>query len=300
MLSRLVTRQKKNRNKLFNNHKDFIMSNISAADVAKLRRVTLAGMMDCKKALEESEGDFNKAIEIIRKKGQAVANKRADRDATEGVVLSKVSEDGKLGAIMVLNSETDFVAKNADFLALANKIIDIALSSKPATLEDLKALPMEGATVGEKVIEYIGIIGEKLDISYYEKVEAAHVHAYIHPGSKLATLAGFTIAGVDEQVYKDVVMQIAAMNPVAIDKDFVSETVIAQEIEIGKEQARREGKPEEMLEKIAQGKLAKFFKDSTLLNQEFVKDNKVTIKQYLQSADKDLTVSEFKRYSLNL
>jgi elongation factor Ts len=276
------------------------MSNISAADVAKLRRVTLAGMMDCKKALEESEGDFNKAIEIIRKKGQAVANKRADRDATEGVVLSKVSEDGKLGAIMVLNSETDFVAKNADFLALANKIIDIALSSKPATLEDLKALPMEGATVGEKVIEYIGIIGEKLDISYYEKVEAAHVHAYIHPGSKLATLAGFTIAGVDEQVYKDVVMQIAAMNPVAIDKDFVSETVIAQEIEIGKEQARREGKPEEMLEKIAQGKLAKFFKDSTLLNQEFVKDNKVTIKQYLQSADKDLTVSEFKRYSLNL
>ena len=276
------------------------MSNISAADVAKLRRVTLAGMMDCKKALEESEGDFNKAIEIIRKKGQAVANKRADREASEGVVLSKVSEDGKSGAIMVLNSETDFVAKNADFLALANKIIDLALSSKPATLEDLKALPMEGATIGEKVIEYIGIIGEKLDISYYEKIEAAHVHAYIHPGSKLATLAGFTKAGVDVQVYKDVVMQIAAMNPVALDKDFVPESVVAQEIEIGKEQARREGKPEEMLEKIAQGKLAKFFKDSTLLNQEFVKDNKVTIRQYLQSVDKELTVTEFKRYALNL
>lgn len=276
------------------------MADISAADVAKLRRVTLAGMMDCKKALEESGGDFNKAIEIIRKKGQAVANKRADREASEGVVLSKVTADGKLGAIMVLNSETDFVAKNADFLALANKIIDIALANKPATLEDLKALPMEGATVGEKVVEYIGIIGEKLDVSYYEKIEAAHVQAYIHPGSKLATLAGFTKAGVDVQVYKDIVMQIAAMNPVAVDKDFVPESVIAQEIEIGKEQARREGKPEEMLEKIAQGKLAKFFKDSTLLNQEFVKDNKVTIKQYLQSADKDLSVTEFKRYSLNL
>jgi elongation factor Ts len=276
------------------------MADISAADVAKLRRVTLAGMMDCKKALEESGGDFNKAIEIIRKKGQAVANKRADREASEGVVLSKVTADGKLGAIMVLNSETDFVAKNADFLALANKILDIALANKPATLEDLKALPMEGATVGEKVVEYIGIIGEKLDVSYYEKIEAAHVQAYIHPGSKLATLAGFTKEGVDVQVYKDVVMQIAAMNPVAVDKDFVPESVIAQEIEIGKEQARREGKPEEMLEKIAQGKLAKFFKDSTLLNQEFVKDNKVTIKQYLQSADKELSVTEFKRYSLNL
>jgi elongation factor Ts len=300
ILSRLVTRLKKNKNKLFNNYKDFIMADISAADVAKLRRVTLAGMMDCKKALEESGGDFNKAIEIIRKKGQAVANKRADREASEGVVLSKVSADGKLGAIMVLNSETDFVAKNADFLALANKIIDIALAKKPATLEDLKSLPMEGATVGEKVVEYIGIIGEKLDVSYYEKIEAEHVQAYIHPGSKLATLAGFTKAGVDVQVYKDVVMQIAAMNPVAVDKDFVPESVIAQEIEIGKEQARREGKPEEMLEKIAQGKLAKFFKDSTLLNQEFVKDNKVTIKQYLQSADKQLSVTEFKRYSLNL
>jgi elongation factor Ts len=276
------------------------MADISAADVAKLRRVTLAGMMDCKKALEESGGDFNKAIEIIRKKGQAVANKRSDREASEGVVLSKAAADGKHGAIMVLNSETDFVAKNADFMALANKILDIALDKSPATLEDLKALPMEGATVGEKVVEYIGIIGEKLDVSYYEKIEAAHVQAYIHPGSKLATLVGFTKAGIDMQVYKDIAMQIAAMNPVAVDKDFVPESVIAQEIEIGKEQARREGKPEEMLEKIGQGKLAKFFKESTLLNQDFVKDNKMTIKQYLHSADKDLTVTVFKRYSLNL
>ena len=276
------------------------MAVINAADVAKLRRVTLAGMMDCKKALEEAEGNFDKAIEIIRKKGQAVANKRADRDATEGVVLSKATPDGKLGAIIVLNSETDFVAKNADFMALANKILDIALAKKPANLEELKSLPLDGGKIGDKIVEYVGIIGEKLDLSYYEKIEAAHVQAYIHPGNRLATLVGFTKSGVDVQVYKDVAMQIAAMNPVAVDKDFVPESVIAQEIEIGKEQARRDGKPEEMLEKIAQGKLAKFFKESTLLNQDFVKDNKMTIRQYLQSVNKDLTVTDFKRYSLNL
>jgi len=265
------------------------MAEINAADVAKLRRVTLAGMMDCKKALEESGGDFDKAIEIIRKKGQAVANKRSDRDATEGVVLSKVTADGKTGVMIVLNSETDFVAKNAEFIAFANKILDLALTKKPASLDELKALPLDGGKVGEKV-----------ELSYYDKIEAAQVQAYIHPGSKLATLVGFTKAGVDAQVYKDVAMQIAAMNPVAVDKDFVSEKVIAQEIEIGKEQARLDGKPENMLEKIAQGKLAKFFKESTLLNQDFVKDNKMTVKQYLQSANKELTVTTFKRVSLNL
>jgi elongation factor Ts len=276
------------------------MATINAADVAKLRRVTLAGMMDCKKALEESEGNFDKAIEIIRKKGQAVANKRADKEASEGVVLSKVSSDGKVGVIMVLNSETDFVAKNSDFMALANKILDIAVNKKPANLDELKSLPMDGGKVGEKVIEYVGIIGEKLDLSYFDKIEAAHVQAYIHPGNRLATMVGFTKAGVDAQVYKDIAMQIAAMNPVAIDKDFVSEAVIAQEIEIGKEQARRDGKPEEMLEKIAQGKLTKYFKENTLLNQDFVKDNKRTIRQYLTSVNKDLTVTEFKRFTLNL
>jgi elongation factor Ts len=276
------------------------MAVINAADVAKLRRVTLAGMMDCKKALEEAEGNFDKAIEIIRKKGQAVANKRADRDATEGVVFSKVTPDGKMGAIIVLNSETDFVAKNADFIAFATKIIDLALSKKPADLEQLKSLPLDGGKVAEKIVEYVGIIGEKVELSYYEKIEAPHVQAYIHPGSKLATLVGFTKSGIDTQVYKDIAMQIAAMSPVAIDKDFVKPETIAQEIEIGKEQARRDGKPEDMLDKIAQGKLAKFFKESTLLNQDFVKDNKMTIKQYLQSASKDLTVTDFKRYSLNL
>jgi elongation factor Ts len=276
------------------------MATINAADVAKLRRTTLAGMMDCKKALEEADGNFEKAIEIIRKKGQAVANKRADREATEGVVLSKVSVNGKLGAMIVLNSETDFVAKNADFLALANKILEAALVKNPVNLEALLALPVDGTKIADKIVEYIGIIGEKLDLSYFEKIEAAHVQAYIHPGNKLATLVGFTKAGLDIQVYKDVAMQIAAMNPVAIDKNDVPEKVVAQEIEIGKEQARRDGKPEEMLDKIAQGKLSKFYKESTLLNQDFVKDNKLTIRQYLESVSKELTVTAFKRYTLNL
>ncbi len=276
------------------------MANISSADVAKLRRVTLAGMMDCKKALQESDGDFDKAIEIIRKKGQAVANKRADREATEGVVLAKVASGNNMGAIIVLNSETDFVAKNAEFISLAQKIIDLAIAKKPDTLEELKALPLDKTTVAGKVIEYIGIIGEKLDLSYYEKIEAPHVQAYIHPGNRLAALVGFSKSGHDNQVYKDVAMQVAAMNPVSIDKDDVPEKIIAQELEIGREQARRDGKPEEMLDKIAQGKLGKFFRESTLLNQEFIKDSKMTIKQYLQTTDKGLTVTSFKRYTLNL
>jgi len=276
------------------------MATINAADVAKLRRVTLAGMMDCKKALEEADGNFDKAIEIIRKKGQAVANKRADKEASEGVVLSRVSADGKLGAMIVLNSETDFVAKNADFQAFANKILDIALAKNPAGLQALLDLPLDGTKIGDKVVEYIGIIGEKLTLSYFEKIEATHVHAYIHPGNRLATLVGFTKAGADVQVYKDIAMQIAAMNPVAVDKKDVSEKIIAQEIEIGKEQARLDGKPADMLEKIAQGKLAKFFKESTLLNQDFVKDNKMTIRQYLESVSKELTVTTFRRFTLNL
>jgi elongation factor Ts len=276
------------------------MANISAADVAKLRRVTLAGMMDCKKALEEADGNFDKAIEIIRKKGQAVANKRADRDATEGVVLAKATPDNKFGAMIVLNSETDFVAKNADFQTFANKILEIALEKKPSTLDELKDLTLEGTKISQRVVEYVGIIGEKIDLSYYEKIEAAHVQAYIHPGNKLATLVGFTKGGLDVQVYKDVAMQVAAMNPVAVDKEFVTQKTIEQELEIGREQARRDGKPEDMLDKIAQGKLSKFYKESTLLNQDFIKDNKMTIKQYLQSINKELNVTDFKRYSLNL
>ncbi len=276
------------------------MATISAADVAKLRRMTLAGMMDCKKALEESNGDFDKAVEIIRKKGQAVANKRADREATEGVVLSKVASNGKLGAMIVLNSETDFVAKNADFIALANRILDLALAKNPANLEGLKALQLDNTKVSDKVVEYMGIIGEKIELAYFEKIEAPHVQAYIHPGNKLATIAGFSKTGVDSQVYKDIAMQIAAMNPVAVDKEDVPVTIIAQELEIGREQAKRDGKPDNMLDKIAQGKLAKFYKESTLMNQEFVKDSKISVRQYLQSADKELKLTAFKRFNLNL
>jgi elongation factor Ts len=276
------------------------MATINAADVAKLRRITLAGMMDCKKALEEADGNFDKAIEIIRKKGQAVANKRADREAGEGAVLAKVDPSGKFGAMIVLNSETDFVAKNAEFLSFANNILNMAVANKPASLEDLKSLKIDGTRIADKIIEYIGVIGEKIELSYYDKIDAPFVQAYIHPGNKLATLAGFTKNGLDGQVYKDIAMQIAAMNPVAVDKENVKPETIAQEIEIGKEQARREGKPEEMLEKIGQGKLAKYFKESTLLNQDFIKDNKMTIRQYLQTTDKALSVTEFKRYTLNL
>lgn len=275
------------------------MAEISAAEVARLRKTTGAGMMDCKKALQEANGDFEKAIEIIRKKGQAIANKRADREAGEGVVLARVSDDGKYGAMIVLNCETDFVAKNEDFVALAYSILDRALALKPADLDALKASEFQGSTVAEKLIEQIGIIGEKLDLSGFESVNAEFVQAYIHPGNKLATMVGFTKAGVDAQVYKDVAMQVAAMSPVAVDKDDVPEKTKNQELEIGMEQARREGKPEAMLERIAQGKLAKFFKESTLLNQEFIKDNKQTVRDYLVSNDKALSVTGFKRISLN-
>lgn len=276
------------------------MANITAADVAKLRKSTGAGMMDCKKALQEAEGDFEKAIDIIRKKGKALANKRADRDASEGVVLAGISTDRKHGAIIALNCETDFVSKNEDFVKLAKQFLDKAIEEKPASLEELKNLAFEGSTVGKKVIEHIGIIGEKLDLSYYSAVDADFVQSYIHPGNMLATIVGFTKAGVDEQVYKDIAMQVAAMNPVAVDKSDVSDEVINKEKEIGMDQARRAGKADNLLEKIAMGKLGKFFKENTLLNQEFVKDNKQTIKQYLQSQDKELSVVDFKRFTLNV
>lgn len=275
------------------------MASISAADVAKLRKMTGAGMMDCKNALQEAEGDFDKAIEIIRKKGQAVASKRADREASEGVVLARTTADGKFGALIVLNCETDFVAKNADFEKLANEILDKALEEKAENLDELKKSKIDGVKIEDKVVEQIGIIGEKLELSFYDNIKAEHVHSYIHPGNRLATLAGFNKSGLDTQVYKDVTMQIAAMNPIAVDKDDVKQEDIDRELEIGKEQARREGKPDNLLEKIAMGKLGKFFKENTLLNQEFVKNNKQTIRQYLESSDKDLTVTGFVRYTLN-
>ncbi len=272
------------------------MADIKAADVSKLRKATGAGMMDCKKALVESEGDFEKAVEIIRKKGQAVANKRADREATEGAILARTA--GKKGAVIVLNCETDFVAKNEDFVNFASAILDIALDKLPDDLEALKALPFEdNKTIEEKVTEQIGIIGEKIELSAYDKIEAEDVVSYIHPGNKLATVVGFSKT-VDTQVGKDIAMQIAAMSPVAVDKDDVPEEIIEKEKEIGREQARMEGKPENILDKIAEGKLNKFFKESTLLNQAFTKDNKMTVAQYLKESDPELKVTGFIRFML--
>lgn len=274
------------------------MSQIKAADVSKLRKMIGAGMMDCKKALVEAEGDFDKAVEIIRKKGQAIANKRADRDASEGVVLAKVSEDGKKGAMIVLNCETDFVAKNDDFVKFAQGILTIAINEYPNSLEELKQLQVGGKIISELLIEQTGVVGEKIDLSFFDKIDAEEVVPYIHAGNKLATLVGLNKAGFNK-AGKDIAMQIAAMNPVALDKDGISEEIIQKEIEIGKDQARQEGKPEELLEKIAMGKLNKFYKENTLLNQEFVKEGKKTVKQYLQESDKDLTVTGFKRFTLN-
>lgn len=271
---------------------------IKASDVAKLRKVTGAGMMDCKKALTESDGDFDKAVEIIRKKGQAIANKRADREATEGAALAKVSADGTHGAAVVLNCETDFVAKNEDFVAFAEQVLDKAIAEKPADIEALKALEIDGRSIADHVTDQTGKIGEKIDLSDYYSISANMVSAYIHPGNKIAVVVGLNKA-VDNQIGKDVAMQIAAMSPVGIDKDDVPADVVDKELEIGREQARQEGKPENMLDKIAQGKLNKFFKESTLLNQEFVKEGKTTVKEYLQRADKELTVTGFKRFSLS-
>ncbi len=274
------------------------MSEITAAEVSRLRKVTGAGMMDCKNALQESDGDFNKAIEIIRKKGQAIANKRADREAREGVVIAKTNSNATKGVIIVLNCETDFVAKNDSFINFAESILDKAISEDPDNLEDLKQLKIEGKTIDDKVIEQIGIIGEKLTLSYYDKIKSHQVIPYIHPGNKLATLVGLNKVA-DIQVGRNLAMQVAAMNPVAVDKDDVPPEIIENEKEIGREQARQEGRPENILDKIAEGKLNKFFKESTLLNQEYTRDNKKTIRQYLQEIDSELKVTGFSRYSLN-
>ena len=274
------------------------MIQITALDVNKLRRTTGAGMMDCKKALQETNGDFEKAIEIIRKKGQAVANKRADREASEGVVLAKLNGNKTLGAMIVLNCETDFVAKNQDFIRFAQQILDKAIETNPPNLAELKQTKLDDKPITEKIVEQIGVIGEKLDLAYFDKISAPYVISYIHPGNKLATLVGFNKTTA-EQVAKDIAMQVAAMNPIVVDKGDVSADIIEKEKEIGREQARSEGKPENMLDKIAEGKLSKFFKESTLLNQEFTKDNKKSIRQYLQECDKELIVSSFLRYSLN-
>ncbi|MCW5899632.1 MAG: elongation factor Ts [Flavobacteriales bacterium] len=274
---------------------------ITAADVNKLRQITGAGMMDCKKALTEANGDFDLAIDILRKQGQKVAAKRADRDATEGLVIAITTADNTRGALVCVNCETDFVAKNADFAAMAQRIAEIALEKDLDGVEAIKAAAYDsnGLSIAEKLIEQTGVIGEKIDVSACARVHAPYVYAYNHPGNKVASIVGLNKAG-HENAAKDVAMQIAAMAPIALDKESVPQSVVDKEIEIGKELAIQEGKPAEMAEKIAHGRLNKFFKESTLLAQEFIKDNKLSVEQYLKAQDKELTATGFARHSLTV
>jgi elongation factor Ts len=276
------------------------MSVISAQDVNKLRTMTGAGMMDCKKALTEAEGDFEKAIEILRKKGQKVSASRSDRDAKEGSVFVKTSDDKKEAFLIALNCETDFVAKNEEFQNLGKLIVETAFAKKSATKEALLAESVGSLTVNDKITELVGKIGEKLEVSSYVHMKGEAVIPYIHAGSKLGVLVSLKgVNGKDvTDAGKDVGMQIAAMNPVAVDEKGVDKTLIEKEMEIAKAQIIAEGKPENMVEKIAQGKLNRFFKDNTLLPQVFVKDNSKTVAQYLDSVTKGLTVAEFKRVAI--
>jgi elongation factor Ts len=273
------------------------MSAISAQDVNKLRQMTGAGMMDCKKALSEANGDFEKAIEILRKKGQKVSASRSDKEAKEGSVFIKVSDDKKEAVLIALNCETDFVAKNEEFQNLGKLIAETAFASKAADVEALKGQKAGGLTINDKIVELVGKIGEKIEISEYVHMKGETVVPYIHAGAKLGVLVSLKgINGKDvTDAGKDVGMQIAAMNPVAVDEKSVDKSVIEKELEIAKAQIIAEGKPENMVEKIAQGKLQKFYKESTLLHQIFVKDNSKTVAQYLDSISKGLTVAEFKR-----
>lgn len=276
------------------------MSVISAQDVNKLRQMTGAGMMDCKKALTEADGDFEKAIEILRKKGQKVSASRSDRDAKEGSVFIKVSDDKKEAVLIALNCETDFVAKNEEFQALGKLIVDTAFANKPADKDALLAIKVDGLALSERIVELVGKIGEKLEVSEYIHMKGEAVVSYIHAGSKLGVLVSLKgVNGKDvTEAGKDVGMQIAAMNPVGVDEKSVDKSVIEKELEIAKAQILAEGKPENMVEKIAQGKLQRFFKDNTLLLQPFVKDNSKTVAQYLDGITKGLTVAEFKRVAI--
>lgn len=272
---------------------------IKAADVKKLRDQTGAGMMDCKKALVEAGGEFEKAVEILRKKGQKLSLKRADREAKEGVVIAKVTGDNTRGVVVKLSCETDFVAKNEDFIKMTDQIAELALTKKPSDKDALLALDFGGIPLGEKITEQIGVIGEKVELANYEFLESPMVVEYNHMGNKAGVIVGLNKASDNFlNPGKDIAMQVAAMKPVALDKDGVDQTVIEKEIEIGKEIARKEGKPEEMLERIAQGKLNKFFKENTLMNQAFVKDGKQNVAAYLSSVDQELTVVDFKHVAL--
>ena len=272
---------------------------VSMADITKLRKMTGAGMMDCKNALTEAEGDFDKAMKIIREKGKAVAAKRSDREAAEGCVLAKVA-DG-FGAIIALKCETDFVAKNKDFVALTQDILNAALANKPASKEELLATALaDGRTIQEHITDRIGVTGEKMELGAYEFINGASTISYIHPGNKLATIVAFNQADVEHQMARDVAMQVAAMNPISVRPDEVPQHIIDQELEIAKDKARQAGKPENLLDRIAQGSLQKYYKENTLLQQEFIKDAKMSIEQYLHTANKELTVVSFKRITLNV
>lgn len=274
---------------------------ITAQEVNKLRQMTGAGMMDCKKALVESEGDYDKAIEILRKKGQKVSASRADRQTNEGSVFIKTSDDSTTAVIVALGCETDFVAKNQDFQDLGNEILKVAFEARPENVDALKALKIGDLTIGEKVTELIGKIGEKIDVVAFEVSEGEKVVPYIHAGSKLGVLVVLKNAnGTDvTDAGRDIAMQIAAMRPVAVDKDDVDPTIIEKELKIGREQALEEGKPEKLIEKIAEGKLNRFYKDNTLLNQAFVKDSSMNVAKYLDSVSAGLTVDSFKRVSVS-
>lgn len=254
-------------------------------------------MMDCKKALVESDGDFDKAIDILRKKGQKVANKRADKEANEGIVIARATGDKKYAAVVKISCETDFVAKNEEFVGFANQVIEKILSDKPASAEAVKAMQINGLTVEQRLTELIGKTGEKMELDGFEYIEAESVAAYNHMGNKLATILGLNKAG-NEDAGHQLAMQVAAMNPVAVDKGDVPQEVIDKEMEIGMDQARQEGKPENMVEKIAQGKLNKFFKESTLVNQDFIRDTKITVGQFLKDTDPALKVTGFRRLML--
>lgn len=273
------------------------MAKITAAEVNKLRKTTGAGMMDCKKALVEAEGDFDTAIEILRKQGQKVAAKRADRDSAEGVAIAVVNNDQTKGAVISLNCETDFVAKNEDYIQLANDFAALALEA--SSKEDLLKMDYKGITVEEKLTEQTGVIGEKIEIGAFKTLEAPFVGSYIHAGNKIAVIAGLSakVEGA-EAVAKDVSMQAAAMNPISLNEEGVDQSVIEKEIEIAKDQLRQEGKPEAMLDNIAKGKLKRFFKDNTLVNQDFIKDSKMSVAEYVKSLDSNLQVVGFERVGL--
>jgi len=272
---------------------------ITAQAVNELRLKTGAGLMDCKKALTEANGNMEAAIDYLRKKGAKVSELRAGKAANEGVAIAKTSADGKNGVAINVSSETDFVAKNQEFVAFAQQVADLALKEKPNSLEDLLGLAINGSSVKEKLNDLVGKINENIKLSKYEKLSGDAVVAYNH-SNRVAVLVQLNkpISPATENIGKDIAMQVAAMNPVAVDQSSVDQATITRELEIGKEQAKAEGKPENMLDKIAQGKLQKFFKESTLVNQQFVKDNNKTVEQALKEVDKDLKIVAFKRVAL--